>query len=178
MKVDLQDTTDPKLLHPLKGDANGLAVNSGEVKVIEVTAVADTSVYANGDVLTDTMTIASALRAAGKGSLLRDLTVVDIDDQTGYAFDVFFFKESESLGAKNAAPNIADGDIVNCIGWVRFAATDVIDVGGAKVYYKSNINLTLIASSGVDVFAQAVILTGTPTHTASGLRFKFGIEQK
>lgn len=145
--------------------------------VCEVTAVADTLAYANGDVLTDTMTLAGALRAAGAYSRLRSITILDEDDQTAYSMNLVFFKATQSLGTKNSAPNISDANARDIIGQIAIATGDALDVGGAKVYCKTNVDLLLYATAGADVFCSAMVNTGTPTHTASGLKFKFGIEQ-
>src|SRR5262245_31270359 len=88
---------------PMQVDTSGRQnVNTSLLKFVQSTAVADTSAHANGEVLTDPVTIAGALREAGRPARLRSLTVVDGDDQTAYSFDVLFFKASQSLGTKNA----------------------------------------------------------------------------
>jgi hypothetical protein len=178
VKLILTDPTSANLETEARGDASGMLVNQGEVKIVEVTAVADTSAYANGDVLTDTMTLTAALRAAGKGAILRSVEMLDEDDNAAYSFDLIFMKATQSLGTKNVAPAITDAQARDIIGFVRFATTDVIDLGGVKQYYRGDLAVPLIATSGVDVFVGVVINTGTPTQTASGLKFKFGIEQK
>lgn len=144
----------------------------------EVTAVVDTAIYAAGDVLTDVMTLSSALRAAGACARLRSIVVLDEADQTAFSFDVYFFKASQAMGTKNSAPNISDANMRDCLGFVSFATTDAKDVGASKIYAKTNLDLVLAATAGQDVFAVAVINAGTPTFaTASDLKFKFGIEQ-
>jgi hypothetical protein len=161
----------------LPAGENHIGKASWPATVVEVTAVLDTAAYANGDVLTDTMTLANALRVAAGYGRIRSIVVLDEDDQAAYSFDVVFFKATQSLGTKNSAPNISDANARDIIGAVRFATTDAVDVGGAKVYCKGNLDQLIYATSGKDVFASVVINTGTPTHTASGLKFKFGIEQ-
>lgn len=177
MKLQVQDPATAGLMHDVKGDSDGVFADQ-PVKTVEVAAVTDTAIYAAGDVLTDIMTLTDALRAAGRGARLRSITMIDLDDQAAYAFDIYFLKANTTLGAKNGAPTIDDTNVQNILGFISFATTDAKDMGGAKVYSKSGLDLTLMATSGKDVFAQAVAgAAATPTHTAAGLKFKFGIEQ-
>lgn len=145
--------------------------------VIDVTLALDTSTYADGDVLSDTATVSNAMRVnAGKGKL-RSITVIDEDDQ-GVALDVVFFKATQSLGTKNAAPSISDANARDCLGFVSIASGDYIDLGGVRVATKRDINLMVEADTGsTSLFIGTITRGGTPTYTASGLKLKIGIER-
>ena len=145
--------------------------------IIDVTLTLDTSIYADGDVLSDTATLTNAMRVAAGGGTLRSIVLIDEDDQ-GTALDVVFFKATQSLGTKNSAPNISDSAARDCLGSVNIATTDYIDLGGVRVATKRDLNLALESASGSrDIFIGTITRGGTPTYTANGLRVKIGIEQ-
>lgn len=144
--------------------------------VIDVTLTLDTAIYASGDVLSDTAELTGAMRVIGGKGILRSITVIDEDDQ-GIAFDIFFFKVTQSLGAKNAAPNISDAAARDCLGAISVAAGDYIDLGGVRVATKSGLALVLESDpASLNIFI-GTITRGTPTYTANGLKLKLGIEQ-
>lgn len=146
------------------------------MEVFEVTLTLDTAIYASGDVLSDTATIANAVVAAGGRARLRSIVVVDEDDQ-GIAFDIVFFGASQSLGAKNAVPNISDAATRDAQGHVSIAAGDYIDLGGARVATKAGLDIVLEAASGSTDLFLATITRGAPTHTANGLKLRLGLER-
>lgn len=146
----------------------------GEAEVKEVTLTLDTAVYLAGDVLSDTAKIVGAMLMNGGRARLVSVVVVDEDDQ-GAAFDLFFFSKTQSLGAKNAAPDITDAAARDLLGTVSIVAGDYVDLGGVRVATKSGLDLLLEAVPGsLDVFL-GTITRGAPTYTASGLRLRLGL---
>lgn len=144
-------------------------------RLIDVTLALDTSIFAAGDVICDTATLSAVTDVAGGCAMLESLTVIDEDDQAG-VIDFYFFRVTQSLGTKNAAPDISDANARDCLGYVSVAAADYKDLGGVKVATIKNIQLVLKSSgSSRDCFLGAVVLSGTPTYTASGLKLRLGV---
>ncbi|HWQ39187.1 MAG TPA: hypothetical protein VNM24_11375 [Burkholderiales bacterium] len=144
--------------------------------IVDVTLTLDTVAYAAGDVLSDTATLANAMRVNGGKGMLRSITVIDEDDQ-GAPFDIYFFKVTQNLGTKNAAPTITDAAARDCLGVVSIAAADYKDLGGVRIATVRGVDLALESDAASrDIFI-GTVTQGTPTHTANGLRLKFGIEQ-
>lgn len=141
--------------------------------VIDLTASLDTSAYTAADVLFDTQSIASVGRVNAGIVVLQSLFVLDEDDQ-GAAMDIYFLDANTSLGTENSAPSISDANARNILGHVSIASADYKDLGGVKVLTKTGIGLVMKLGAGVTTLYVAGVTGGTPTHTASGLRFKFG----
>lgn len=141
--------------------------------VIDVTASLDTSAYTSGDVLFDTQSVSSVGRVNAGVVVLQSLFVLDEDDQ-GAAMDIYFLDANNSLGTENSAPNISDANARNILGHVSIAAADYKDLGGCKILTQTGIGLVMKMGAGATTLYIAGVTGGTPTHTASGLRFKLG----
>jgi hypothetical protein len=143
--------------------------------VISVTPTLDTSIYASGDTLFVATAISGAVRANDLRSNLASIAVVDKDDQKP-AVRLLFFKAAVTFGTLNAAPSISDSDAANYLGHYDIAAADYVDLGGVSVACARNVGLLLEAASGTtNVYVAGMLTAGTPTHTASGLVFNFGV---
>ena len=150
----------------------------GYTVVKTLTLSLDTSAYANGDLLADTQVIDNALRLTGGTGRIRSIAVLDEDDQTPYTFTVFVLDANVSLGTENSAISVTDANARNLIAAVDFATTDCRDMINSRFYYKSGLDIPITAISATDDIAIALaVITGTPTHTASGIRVRIGIEQ-
>ena len=159
----------------LPAGENHVGQTGSPADIIDVTPTLDTSAYGAGDVLFDTTTIANAVRVAGGRAELVSVTVLDEDDQTAAALDLYFLRSNVSLGTFNAAPAITDANAREIQGYVSIAITDWKDLGGCKVATVRNIGLMLEPTSGRDLFV-AGITAGTPTQTASGIKIKLGLK--
>ena len=178
----------PVAIHPDSVNANGqnTAANSapvvlsdyGKTVVKSLTMSTDTSAYASGDLIADTQQLDAALRVADGTGVLQSLTIIDEDAQ-GVAFYVLVMRTSTSLGSENSAPNISDANLTaGLIGIIPVATTDYVTCSGAKIACIRNIGMPIKAVSGTDDIYIAVLNgSGTPTYTASGLEFVFGIQQ-
>ena len=145
--------------------------------VASVTFSLDTSIYASGDVLSDTQAITSAFRVSGGGGKVTQIALLDKDDQTAAGIDVVFFRSNTSLGTENAAPSISDTNAAEILGIVSVASGDWIDIGGSKLATKTLATpLEVQATTGTSLYV-ALITRGTPTQTASGIIGKFSIRQ-
>lgn len=144
-------------------------------RIRDVTLSTDTSAYANGDLLADTQSIGAFFKDVDGTGLIRSVTLVDTDDQTLYSFSVWFLDGSGSLGTENSAPSGADAVCLTVLAKVDFATTDGLDLGGSKVYSKTGLSIPVKAIAGTDNLGVAVVVTtGTPTHTASGIKLRIG----
>lgn len=144
------------------------------VGVATMTLLADTSIYAAGDVLSDTAILQGVAPAAGGSLVLRSIEVLDEDDQ-GVALDIVFLDSLVSLGTFNAAPSISDANARSILGIVSVPAANFIDLGGARVATVLNIGLVLkAAAASSDLYVATITRGGTPTYSAAGLKVKFG----
>lgn len=144
--------------------------------VIDVTLTLDTAIYTSGDVLSDTVTLTNAMRVTGGKGILHTITVIDEDDQ-GATIEFYFFKATQSLGTKNSAPNISDAAARDLLCHVSIDTSAYVDLGGVKVVTTYGLGMVLeAASDSRDIFV-GTITRGTPTHSANGIKVKFGIER-
>lgn len=147
-------------------------------KVVTATMSLDTSAYANADLLADTQAIDGVFRIPDGTGIIRSLVVIDEDDNTLYTFSVWLLDGSGSLGTENSAPSATDAVCRTVLARVDFATTDGIDLGGSKVYSKHGLSIPVSAIAGTDDLGLALVnITGTPTHTAAGVRVRIGITQ-
>lgn len=143
-------------------------------RVVTLTPVLDTLIYAAGDVLFDTIILSAVMPIAGGAKELRSIELLDEDDQ-GVALDILFFDSLVSLGTFNVAPAITDANGRAALGFISILTTDYIDLGGCRIASKNNIGMVLqAAGSGQDIYVAAITRGGTPTYTVSGLKLKFG----
>lgn len=146
-------------------------------RIRDVTLSLDTSAYANAELLADTQSVDAAFRDTDGTGLIRSLVVVDTDDQTLYSFSVWFLDGTGTLGSENSAPSATDAVCATILAKVDFATTDGLDLGGSKVYSKTGLSIPVKAITGTnDLGIAAVVTTGTPTHSASGIVVRIGIE--
>jgi hypothetical protein len=143
--------------------------------LIEFTPTLDTSAYTSGDVLFDTTATTLVFQANKLTGRLYSIVINDKDDQ-GAALDVVLLRSNVSLGTVNATPSISDANATEVLGIVSVATGDYIDLGGCRVATKL-LSLPLPLKSTTTGLWVAAITRGTPTHTASGLVFKLGVER-
>jgi hypothetical protein len=157
--------------------AGNYAGNFGQFhKIVDVTFSTDTSAYANADLIADTQAIDGVFRTTDGTGVINSIVIIDTDDQTLYTFSVVILDVSTTLGTENSAPAAADAACLGILARVDFATTDGLDYGGSKVYTKNGLNIPVKAISGTDDLGIAIInITGTPTHTAAGIRGRLGM---
>lgn len=141
--------------------------------VIDVTLSLDTAQYAANDLLADTQVVTNAARISGGQVTLQSVHVLDEDDQA-QSFDLVFLDTNTSMGTENSAPNISDANARNILGGVSILAANYFDIGGASYTTKADINLRLKTNGSRDLYIAAIIRSGTPTFTASGIKLKLG----
>lgn len=147
----------------------------GKTTVTSITFSTDTSAYASGDLVADTQALSACLRINDGTGVLTSFVLTDTDAQ-GAALEVFVLSASTSFGTENSAPNISDANLAaNMLGKFSIAAGDYYTVSGAKVAFKSGLGIPVKGASGTDDIYLAIMTTGSPTYTASGLVAKVGI---
>jgi len=144
--------------------------------VIDVTLVADTSIYANNDVLAVPLAVPGFLRASDDVRKITSIVVLD-EAANGTAIDLVFLNADATLGTINGVVSITDADARKILGIVQVAAADYSDLIGSKLATKRDVNLIVKAASpGTTLWIGAIVRSGTPTYAASSLKLKIGVE--
>ena len=146
----------------------------GQGDVLDLTLTLDTSQYADGDVLADTQSLASAFRVSAGRAYLKGVQVLDEDDQ-GQPFDLIFLDANNSLGTENSAPNISDANARTIIGRLQVSSAAFYDIGGSRIAYVDAGMMLLKAAAASTTLYVGAISRGTGTYTASGIRLKVGL---
>ena len=165
-------------------------------KVIRVTPQLDTSEYAAGDVLFNSVEIPNAVIEKGGCSKLTSMFILN-QNLTDVNIDFIFSENSMTLGTQNDTANISDPNIEagNVIGFLHLdsgaATTTVLDnseikrVTDAGSADADNANshaqpatpiLLQAASDSTSVYVGALIVSGTPTLAADDIDLIFHIE--
>ena len=109
-------------------------MSTTENKVIYVTPVIDTAVYASGDLIADTTEIPFAVTHIGGSSRFLSLNIQDAGAQA-VAFKVYVMAVNKSFGTINSAPNISDANItaakVQAI--IDIATSDWVTLSGSSM---------------------------------------------
>lgn len=160
----------------LCNDEGALLVAPHSANVIEVTLVADTSAYANNDVLAVPQEVTGVFRQTGGRVKLTSVVVLDGDDQ-GTAIDLVFMNATGTLGTINSAISISDADALKIVGHLAVAAGDFKDYINSMIAVKTACELVMeAAAASTSLWVAAVVRSGTPTYTASGLKLKLAFE--
>lgn len=158
-------------------DIMGRPFGVGGGDVISVTPTPDTGIYAADELLFNPATLTNAGAYVGGIVKLTSLLLLDEDDQ-GIAMDLLFLDASTSLGTFNTAFAASDTLMRAVVGRVNIATGDYIDFGGSRVAMKTGLSTIMKCGAATrDLYVAAVTRGGTPTYTATGLKFKFGIER-
>lgn len=144
------------------------------IRVLDVTPVLDTSIYADNDVLFVPIEVTGVFRNNAPAELV-SITVLDGDDQ-GTEFDLIFSNATLTLGTINGAVNVSDADAAKILGSVSFVAADSIDLINSILFTKRDVGLIMAPGSTNSVWLSGVVRSGTPTYTASGMKIKLAFK--
>lgn len=149
---------------------------SENIDVVEFTLVADTNQYSDNDVLAiSALTGAQLARVPGGCFEIVSATLHDADDQ-GTEVMLFFTTNGTTPGTINAALSAADSVFDDIQGYLHFATYE--DLINSQVCNLKNQGLILQCADGMtDMYVFAVVRSGTPTYSASGLKVKLGIRR-
>jgi hypothetical protein len=143
-------------------------------EVITFTPVLNASVLANNEVFM----VDHEVKGVFNKNLprkLQSIVVLDGDDQN-VAFDLVFSSAAITLGTANDVVSITDANAANVLGVVKFVvATHAQDFINSIVFVMANIGLIMQGTSS-SLFVSAIVRSGTPTFTASGMKIKLGFE--
>jgi len=149
----------------------------GNTKTLDVTLSLTAGAYADNDVLADFQEVTDVMRATGEHGYVHSIVVMDEDDNA-QAFDVVFADANVSLGTESGAVSISDADARSILGEVPVLTSDYKDYIGSQRATIRNVGLAIKASAGTkSIFVGAVLRSGTPTYTASGIRLKIVVAQ-
>jgi hypothetical protein len=143
-------------------------------EVITFTPVLNASVLANNEVFM----VDHEVKGVFNKNLprkLQSIVVLDGDDQN-VAVDLVFSSAAITLGTANDVVSITDANAANVLGVVKFVvATHAQDFINSIVFVMANIGLIMQGTSS-SLFVSAIVRSGTPTFTASGMKIKLGFE--
>lgn len=145
-------------------------------EVITFTPALNASILANNEVFMPAYEVPQFFSKSRPRKLM-SIVVLDGDDQA-QAFDLIFSNASITLGTANDVISISDADAAKVLGHVKFVvATHSEDLINSTLFTMTNINLILQSSGASDsLWVSAVVRSGTPTYTASGMKIKLGVE--
>ena len=153
---------------------NYLGKVGSNADVIEFTLVADTNIYADNDVLAiSALTGGQLARVAGGCFTIVSASLFDGDDQ-GTEVYLYFTTNATTPGTINGALSAADTVFDDIQGYIDFVTYE--DLINSQVCHRKNLQMLLQCADGAtDMYCFAVVRSGTPTYTASGLKVKLGI---
>lgn len=147
-----------------------------DLKIVDVTLVVDTAIYASGDVMSATAAIPVAMFEKNSPQMLMSLVAIDEADSTGLSFDVFFLRSNQSFGAFNSPPTLSDAGARDVIAKVSVLTADFKDLGGVKIAFYNNLWTPVMGETDTqNLYIATVITAGTPTFgTASDVKLRLG----
>lgn len=167
-----------------------MANNASNYKVIRVTPTLDTSAYAAGDVLFNSVEIPNAVLGDGGCSKLLAMFIVN-QNTTEVDVDFIFSENSGNLGTINATADIADADLeaMNITGYLKLdgsegSTTNLDNAKVSRVYNNSNtenVNPILLqaAAGSTSVYISGIVPSSTnPTFAADDIDLIFHIQTK
>jgi len=152
---------------------------SSKFNLVEVIPVLTAGAYSANDMLFIPTEVPNAI-PKGKSGILRSLVIVDKDDQE-LAFDLIIFASQATTAALNAAEATDDANLAKILQVVTIVAGDYIDFANGQLGQVFPPDVTMGAvlrpSDGEKTSLWiAAVTRATPTHTASGLVIKLGME--
>lgn len=167
-----------------------MANNLSNYTVIRVTPTLDTSAYAPGDVLFNSVEIPNAVLGNSGCSKLLNMYVVN-QNTTTIDINFFFSENSMTLGTINATADISDADVeaAKILGSMKLDGDQTLTGGidnahvsmvfGAGGPSESTNPLLLQAAAGsTSVYVAGIITSGTPTLAADDIDLVLHIQYK
>lgn len=108
-------------------------------------------------------------------STIGTISVIDLAKQN-VALDLFFFNQSPTVSADNAAFNMDDANAAHYIGHVTIATTDYANCTDTSFVCLKAVGL--IVSPIDDTIYCVVVARGAPTYAAGALTIKVGVYQE
>lgn len=149
-------------------------------RVVSVTPVLDTAIYANSDVMFVATEVPSAMLESGGAARLESVEVLDAGNQK-VTFDLLFFDSNPTLsfGGLNGAYALSDTDLPLVLGKISVLNADYVSTGSALNAEATYKNIQLMLKSGArskSLYIGGVVRSGTPTFpAASNLTIRLGL---
>lgn len=132
--------------------------------------VSTSPAYTAGDAVGGLLTFSSAVRASGGTCYLESATVLDKAKQTAAGLELWLFDRTFTNTADNAAFDVSDSDLANCLGMIEFAAGDGASTSTTATLYtwpqSVGIGPYPLVLNGTDLFGQ-LVTRGTPTFAST-----------
>lgn len=151
-----------------------MSVVYSPVTYVDVTLSSHTSALDANDVAADTQVVTDALPFYGQPGILQSLTLLDGDDQTAAAVDVYILSSNVSLGTEGSAISITDANAASILGVVSIGSSDWKDLIASKLANINNIGMIVKPAANSRDLYVAMVVAGTPTYTASGQKLRLG----
>jgi hypothetical protein len=147
-----------------------------DLKIVDVTLVVDTAIYAATDLLSATQQIPSAVFDKNSPAMLQSLVAIDESDNAGTSFDVYLLRANQSFGTFNNAPTLSDAGARDVLAKVSVITTDFKDLGGVKIAFYGNLGIPVLPETDTtNLYVATVLTAGTPTFaTASDVKLRLG----
>lgn len=159
----------------LKAIASGDARMGGNTVVITPTITVDTAIYAAGDSIGGKITLTDAMRVSDGSGVLSGLTLLDRSNQKP-ALEIFIFDSNPTNATITDQSAFAfSTDDLKVIAKIVVASTDWTTINSKATAELANLNRVVKASGSANLYA-AIVATGTPDFVAGTdlqLRFKF-----
>lgn len=155
--------------------ANGRILHE-EPDVVAVTLVADTSIYADNDVLAIPQEITGFFRDAGGKVSLDSIVLLDEADQA-VDVELIFMDANGTLGTINEPVTMSDADARKVLGSVLIVAADYTDLVNGQVATKRLDTPLWLEGVTTSLWLGAIVRSGTPTYAAASLKLKLGIRR-
>ena len=169
----------------------GSSISTGRRKIIRVTPTLDTSTYAAGDVIFNSVEIPNAVREEGGCSKLV-AAFLHSNNTDNLLFEMIFTENAATFGTVNATANISDGDLrtASVLGYISCESADdttnYIDLSEIKRIHDNRSDASASSPGFSPIFLQAAsnstsvyfaVLGGSSiAYAADDLQFIFHIE--
>lgn len=146
--------------------------------VFEAILTLDTVAYAAGDVLANPVAIPLPRMPVDGSPLRGEITHVQVldEDAQAQAMDLVFLRANQNLGALNAAVSITDANARDIIGIIPVVAADYKALVASSQAVPQFTRPVAIELPTANLYLAAICRSGTPTHTAAGVRVRVGIK--
>ena len=153
-------------------------------KTVRITPTSlNTTSGAVDEVIFNPTEITNAVRNNGGASLLKSITVVDYDDNSNMALDLYFFQlGTNDMGTLGDVIDITDPELLanKALGVVQMSAVADGAIGDAilsRIYTKTGVDLTVQAEASSRSIFVAAVCQASMVSTTSGTELIFGFEQ-
>ena len=167
--------------------AQGLSRIENKVSSFKTVRVTPTSLNATSgavdEVIFNPTEITNAVRNNGGASLLKSITVIDYDDNSNMALDLYFFQlGTNDLGTAGNVIDITDAELLanKALGVIQMSAVANGAVGDAilsRIYTKTGIDLAVQAEDTSKSIFVAAVCQASMVSTTSGTELIFGFGQ-